>query len=244
MLRQTDVIVLAGGLGTRLRAVLPPGHPKVLAPIGGRPFLRLLVDQLYQAGFRRIVLALGYGAEAVLAFIGHESWSQDLELLASVESLPLGTGGALRHALPLLKSETVIAMNGDTVVELDYDQMLKYHRRCGALITLAMARVSDASRYGRVETDVDARVIQFGEKSGQSGEPGNINAGVYVIERKVIEAIPVGTVVSWERDILSEHCHSGLYAFASNGSFIDIGTPDSFKTAAAAIVRGQSAGQS
>lgn len=237
MLGQTDVVVLAGGLGTRLQTVLPPGLPKVLAPIGNRPFLRLLIDRLYEAGARRIVMALGYGADAVVTFLREEGWPVDLELLTSIESTPLGTGGALRHALPLLKSKTEVVMNGDTVVELDYNRMLIFHRGCGARITLALAQVPDASRYGRVKTDMDGRVIEFGEKSSKPGEPGSINAGVYVLERDVIEAMPASTAISWERDVLPPHCGRGLYAFASGGSFIDIGTPHSLLAAATVLSR-------
>ena len=218
----SDAVILAGGLGTRL-ASLPGNVPKVLRPVAGRPFLEHLLDQVRGAGINRIVLSLGHLHDAF------EPHVDGTNVIASVEPSPMGTGGGLRHALPHLPSETILAMNGDSYVDADLSALLAVHRERKAEITILLARVDDASRFGRVEIDGDNRVTGFTEK-GAAG-PGLINAGVYVFHRSILEAIPEDRPVSFEREVLSERLGSRFYALAGDFPFIDIGTPESYSGA-------------
>lgn len=223
----TDVLILAGGRGTRLQAV-PGDVPKPLRPVRGRPFLSYLLDQVRKAGARRAVLALGYKPEAFRDFVREES-SDLFEVEISVESEPLGTGGAMRAALPRLSTESVLAMNGDSYVDADLGRLAAAHRTRKARFTILLAKVDDASRYGGVEIDADGAVLRFVEK-GRSG-PGLVNAGLYLLRRGAIEEIPAGRVVSLEREVLPAQIGRGFYAESGDFPFLDIGTPESYRAA-------------
>ena len=218
-LKDLDVVILAGGRGTRLQPV-PGDVPKPMRSVNGRPFLAYLVDQVRGAGARRILLSLGYQPDAFREFAAREG----LEI--SVEREPLGTGGGLRTALPLLRAETVLAMNGDSYAAVDLALLAALHRRRKARATMLLAEIEDASRYGRVEIDEDGSVLQFSEK-GESG-PGLVNAGVYVLQRSVVAEIPEGRPVSLERETFPSLIGSGFYGEPGGFPFMDIGTPESY----------------
>ncbi len=222
--------ILAGGLGTRLRPALDD-RPKVLAPVSGRPFVTYLLDLLRAASVRRVVLLTGYKGEQIrLALGGHY---QGMTLAYSAESTPLGTAGALRAALPHLGSSTILLLNGDSYCGVNLFALADFHRRRGADATLALTRVDDASRFGQVETTAEGRVAAFAEKLSASGS-GWINVGAYLIERGLIEEIPAGRPVSLEREILpSWIANKTVYGHRRDRPFLDIGTPESFLTAAA-----------
>ncbi len=228
----TDVTaaVLAGGLGTRLRPALD-GRPKVLAPVAGRPFLTYLLDVLRAASFRRVVLLTGYKGEEVKSELG-ESY-RGMELVYSAETSPLGTAGALRAALPQLSTSITLLLNGDSYCKIDLKAFAGFHRRREAAITMALTRVDDASRYGRVRTSAEGRVTAFTEKH-ERADPGWINAGVYLIERRLVEEIPTGRPVSLEREMLpawiEKKCACGHKRVRP---FLDVGTPESYASAAA-----------
>lgn len=219
-----DVVILAGGRGTRL-ASLPDDVPKPLRPVGGRPFLAYLLDQVRAAGARRVVLSLGYKPEAFEEFARQEG------LETSIEPAPLGTGGGLRAALPRVSTETVVAMNGDSYAGVDLRLLAAVHRRRKARATMLLAEVDDASRYGRVEIDDDGTVERFSEK-GEAG-PGLINAGVYVLDRSVVSAIPEGRAVSLERETFPSLIGARFFGEPGSFPFLDIGTPESYAAAAA-----------
>lgn len=219
-----DVVILAGGRGTRL-ASLPGDLPKPLRPVNGRPFLAYLVDQARAAGARRVVLSLGYKPEAFQEFVRQEG------LEASIEPAPLGTGGGLRTALPRLGTETVVAMNGDSYAAVDLRLLAAVHRRRKARATMLLAEAEDASRYGRVEIDDHGAVERFAEK-GESG-PGLINAGVYVLDRSVVAGIPEGRAVSLERETFPTLIGNRFFGEPGAFPFLDIGTPESYAAAAA-----------
>jgi len=224
--------ILAGGLGTRLRPALDD-RPKVLAPVSGRPFVTYLLDMLRAASVRRAVLLTGYKGEQVKSALGE--YYQGMSLIYSAEASPLGTGGALRAALPQLDSSTILLLNGDSYCGLDLDAFAGFHRRRGADVSMALTRVDDAARYGRVETTAQGRVTAFAEKQAASG-PGWINAGVYLLERGLIEEIPTGRLVSLERETLPSWIESKtVYGHRRARPFLDVGTPESFLTAAAFI---------
>jgi len=155
-----QAIVLAGGLGTRLRQVVPD-LPKPMAPVAGRPFLAWILDRLVQAGFDRIVLAVGYRGDVIRDHFGRDY--NGVPVAYSTEEEPLGTGGAIRLAAQCITESPVFVLNGDTFVEVDYGAMWSAHQRIGALMSLAVCRVPDTGRYGAVEIDM-GRVCGFREK--------------------------------------------------------------------------------
>jgi NDP-sugar pyrophosphorylase family protein len=221
--------VLAGGLGTRLRAAVAD-RPKVLAEVHGRPFLAYLLDQIARAGVRQTVLLTGYMADRVEAEFG--AAFAGMALAYSPETQPLGTGGAVRFALPHLTRPTVLVLNGDSYCDLDLGAFYEQHQS-GSAATLALTSVPDASRYGKVRLSDAGLVERFEEKQPGAG-PGWINAGVYLMARPLVEEVPAGKVVSLERDVFpgwaaAGHCHG----FKTAGRFLDIGTPESYSEAAA-----------
>jgi len=221
-------VILAGGLGTRLRSVVAD-RPKVLAEVTGRPFLHFLFDQLAAVGIRRIVLCTGYMAETVSGLLG--SHYGEAELHYSVEREPLGTAGAVRLALPLVTSDQVLVLNGDSFCDLGLHQFAKEHEQRKAVATLALAEVADVSRYGAVDVAADGTITAFEEKGNRCGR-GWINAGIYLLARPVLATIPAGTAYSLERDLFPGLIGNGLYGHAQPGRFIDIGIPDDYQAAA------------
>ncbi len=223
--------VLAGGLGTRLRSVVAD-RPKALASVAGRPFLAYLLDRLAEAGVRRAVLCTGYLGDQVQAALGERHHGMALDY--SREPEPLGTGGGLRLALPLLATEWVVALNGDSFCTVDLPRFFRWHRRRGACASLLLARVEDTARYGRVRLARDGAVRSFQEKDGPSG-PGWISAGVYVLSRDLVSEIPAGRPVSMERDVFPSWIGRGLYGFRGGSSLLDIGTPESYARSASRL---------
>jgi len=222
-----DVVLLAGGRGTRLQS-LPGDVPKPLREVRGRPFLSYLLEQVRSAGARRAVLALGYRPDAFRDLVRREA-SDRFDVAISVESSPLGTGGALRAALPLLSTGSILAMNGDSYAATDLSRLAAAHRRRDARLTILLASVDDASRYGGVEIDPEGAVLRFTEK-GRTG-PGLVNAGVYLLRRAVIEEIPADRPVSLERELLPAQVGRGFYGESGTFPFLDIGTPESYRAA-------------
>ena len=224
----TSAVLLVGGRGERLRTVLS-STPKPLAAVGNRSFLELLIRQLRCQGIRRLVMCTGYLADQ----IEHEfsdGHALDVAIRYSKESSPLGTGGALKHAQSYLQDTSeFLVMNGDSFVEIDFHQLIRFHREHGGLVSLAVSAVQNAHRYGTVEVAANNRVMGFREKTG-SGAAGLVNAGVYVFNRAVLGYIPDGPA-SLERDIFPQVLDQGVYAFEQNGMFIDIGTPEDYARA-------------
>ena len=234
-LADIDVVILAGGLGTRLQSVIP-GRQKVIASVRGRPFIAYLVDHFHRAGCRQIVLAVGYGADQVRSTMNPSEWGDGLEIQFSVEARPLGTAGALRYALPLLRRDTVLVANGDSFAAIDMKALVDAHRRRRAVCTLALTEVAEISRYGRIELGPGDRVRSFIEKpppnrSGNTAR-GLINAGLYLLKRSVVGEIHAKLELSLERDVLPRYIGRGLYGLRTDAPFIDIGTPASLAAAA------------
>lgn len=221
-----EAIVLAGGLGTRLRSVLPH-TPKPMAPVAGRPFLEILLGQLAHQGFSHVVLALGHRAEQIRSHFG--SQFAGMALTCVVEPEPLGTGGAQRLALDHCRSARIHVLNGDTYLEFDANTLEAGHKASSAEITIVCRPVDDTARYGRVLCE-GSRILGFSEK-GISG-PGLINAGTYLLERQAIAAIPAGRFSSFEQEVLPPAIARGaVAACVSHGLFIDIGIPADYARA-------------
>jgi NDP-sugar pyrophosphorylase family protein len=201
---------------------------KVVACIRGRPFLTYLLDLLGAAGVRNVVLCTGYLGEQVRSTLGDEY--RNLRLRYSKEESPLGTAGALRLALPLLASDPVLVMNGDSFCDADLAALWAWHRERGAAATLFLTEMPDTKRYGRVEVDADGHVTAFAEKGSQSG-PGWINAGIYLLRPGLISTIPANRPVSLETEAFPSWIGRGLYGYKGKGRFLDIGTPESYERA-------------
>ena len=224
---ELSVAVLAGGLGTRLRSVLPD-RPKALAQIHRRPFLAYLLDQLSTTGFSSVVLCTGHFGEQIEQAFGARYGK--MRISYSREARPLGTGGALRLALPYLTSDPVLVMNGDSFCAADLTGLWDWHCTRGSQATMLLTQVPDIRRYGSVRIDPDGAVSQFAEKEKRGG-PGAINAGVYLLSRQVIHSIAEDTAVSLEYDIFPTLMSKGLYGYPGRGRFLDIGTPEDFAAA-------------
>ena len=224
-----DVAVLAGGLGTRLRSVLPD-RPKVLAPINGRPYLDFLLDWLADFGVKRVVLCLGYRADVVQAHL-RATPRDEMTVDYVVEPEPAGTAGALRYARAALRSDPVMVVNGDSFIDGDLRAFLVDHLSAGAVASILCAEVPDASRYGRVELDADGLVQRFVEKDSGASVSGLINAGVYLFDRPIVEEIAESGAESLERDIFPNLLMRGMRGQATDGAFLDIGTPESLSAA-------------
>lgn len=192
--------ILAGGLGTRFRPVVAD-RPKVLAEVHGRPFLTILLDYLSNAGLREVVLFTGYMANQVRETFGERYC--DLYLLYSEEAAPMGTGDALRLALPLTGSNTALILNGDSSCRTDLSSFYSFHRAMEAEATVLLSEVPDATRYGIVELDVHGRITSFCEKGAATGR-GLVNAGIYLVGRMLLATIPAGRAVSLERELFPD----------------------------------------
>jgi NDP-sugar pyrophosphorylase family protein len=239
-LARIPVAILAGGLGTRLRPAVGD-RPKVVAEVAGRPFLAWVLDPLARAGFRDVVLCTGHEADAVEAALG--AAHGPLRLRYSREPAPLGTGGALRLALPLLEGDAVMAMNGDSFCDADLAAAWAWHDARASEATLVLARVDDASRYGRVDVDAAGAVRGFAEKQADA-TPGWINAGIYLLARGRVEGLPEGVPLSLERDVFPAWVGRGLHGFRTEGRFLDIGTPRSYARASRFFATGRSGAES
>ncbi len=227
-----DVLVIAGGLGTRIQSALGD-TPKLLAPIGGRPYLAYLLDWLRRFGARRVVLGLGHRAQAVIDFLERNKSSYDDFTVATVtEPEPLGTAGAVRFARANLRTDPVLVMNGDSFADADLCAFVAHHRRVKAKATLLCAEVDDAGRYGRVELDGKGRIAGFIEKDPNFHGRSAVSAGVYLFSAALLDEIASGGAVSLERDVFGRAASGSLDAFAGPFAFIDIGTPESLKLAA------------
>lgn len=221
-----DAIILAGGLGTRLRGVVSD-VPKPLAPINGKPFLEILLRTLEAKGFERATIALGYRGHAIQSYFGHRFGA--LALNYSVETEPLGTGGAIRLALPQTNSTDVFVLNGDTYAALDFTEMLAAHRQDGASLTVAVKWVSDAARYGALDL-AGQHILGFFEKARVGA--GYINAGTYIVSRSLLGRDELPLAFSFEADFLKPHIRSlRPLAFEARGTFIDIGIPEDYARA-------------
>ena len=222
-----EAIILAGGLGTRLRSVVAD-RPKVLASVGGRPFILRLLDQLAGAAVPLAVISTGHMADQVETVVGPVHGAMPVRF--SRETSPMGTGGAIRLALDATASNPLLVMNGDSFCAFDLGQFLAFHRAKHSRASILLALVPDTSRFGQVQLAPDSSVVRFEEK-GKGGSPGWINAGIYLLNRELFTAIPRERAISIEREIFPSLIGSGLHGLQAGGAFLDIGTPASYAEA-------------
>lgn len=223
-----EAIILAGGFGTRVRAVLP-GRQKVMAPVSGEPFLARILRNFHIAGVRRVILALGYRADDVINSIETIA-PPGMTIEVSVEPSPMGTGGALKYALHMTKTTDLLVANGDSMIDYPIASLIRFHRQRQSLATLLLCVVPDVSRYGTVLLGEGKQILSFREKQTEIHCPGIINAGVYMMSRDFIAGFPDG-FKSLEKDVFPLFCGKGIYGMTTYAPFIDIGTPSDYSKA-------------
>ena len=221
-----DVMILAGGYGTRLSSVVAD-RPKVLADVKGRPFLSYILDRLDFFKTPSVIVCSGYKGDMIIDSFGRRY--KGIDLLYSQEREPLGTGGALKKALELCRAEWLMVMNGDSFCDADIPSFLKWHDDRGSDCSILLTYMNNAERFGLVETDEDGKIKAFEEKG--RGKSGWINAGVYIMRRDIIASLPGNTMISLEKEVFPHLTGKRFYGYKSYSSFIDIGTPESYETA-------------
>ena len=221
-------LILAGGLGTRLRP-LTYSRPKHLLPIANVPHIEHVFTLLERHGVGEVVLLTSYLAEAFETTVARAA-KRGLIVTVAHEQDPLGTAGALKNAQHLVGDDTFLAFNGDVLTDVDLTAMVNWHREKGAEATIVLTPVEDPSAYGVVPTNSDGRVLGFIEKPPADQAPTNlINAGVYVCEPRLLDRIPAGRVCSAERELWPEVVQDGtLFALGTDTYWMDIGTPEKY----------------
>jgi D-glycero-alpha-D-manno-heptose 1-phosphate guanylyltransferase len=221
-----EAIVLAGGLGTRLAALLPE-LPKAMAPVNGSPFLEILLRHLAACGCTRAILSVGYRRETIQQHFG--SQFEGIAMEYAIEEKQLGTGGGIRRSLSMVQEDAALVLNGDTFLDADYAAMMQTHLRDGGVMTMAVTPQADVGRYGGVVIRSD-RVVGFEEK-GKSG-PGWINAGAYVLNRDHAWPSELGEAFSFEKDFLVPYiAQLAPITYRVEGFFLDIGVPEDYRRA-------------
>lgn len=233
-----QAVVLIGGKGTRLRPITYT-VPKAMVPLRNKPYIQYMVDSLRASGLDGAVLSMGYLPHAIQQhFAGQDLTGFSLEYV--VEEYPLGTAGGIKNAEGFLGEGPFIATNGDVLAGLDLAEVIDAHQGSDALATITLTSVEDPSAYGLVEVDHQLRVKRFVEKPSSDGAHTSlINAGIYVLEREVLNMIPQGRETSIEREIFPELQAMGkLRAYVSSAYWRDIGTPRSYLAASHDILSG------
>ncbi len=242
-----EAIILAGGLGTRLRSAVPD-LPKCMAPVAGKPFLSYVIDYLASQGVGRFIFALGYKSEAIENFLvgkfagtgtvrsARRVATSRPSFKLSIEKEPLGTGGAIRLACQQAGEETILVLNGDTFFGIDAQELAAFHAQKQADCTLCLKPMQNFDRYGVVETGADGRLTRFLEK--QFYTEGLINGGVYALNVPRFLGQPLPPVFSFEKDWLERsYSDRPLYGLVQDGYFIDIGIPADYERAQREVER-------
>lgn len=220
-----EAIILAGGLGTRLRAAVPD-LPKCMAPVAGHPFLTYVIRFLLSQGIEKFIFSLGYRHEIIKEFLNTQY--PTLNIQYSTEDEPLGTGGAIKLACDKATETTVLVVNGDTLFKAKADQLFNFHQQHTAECTLALKPMNDFDRYGIVELDKDGSVKSFKEK--QFYQTGSINGGVYLLNVAAFLSKQWPLKFSFEKDYLEKNT-GGLFGNTQDEYFIDIGIPGDYNRA-------------
>ncbi len=219
-------MILAGGLGIRLRPVVSD-RPKPMAPVGESPFLELLLLNLAEKGITKAVLLTGHMGEVIEDYFRNNP-VPGMAVRCVHEPEPLGTGGAVKHA-EAFASDPALLVNGDTFFDADLRRLLEFHERKAADVTISLVWVSDVRRYGSVSIDSAGTITGFQEKSAALHGAGWVNAGLTVLSRSVIRALPADRAFSMEQEIFPVLAARGRMAgLGQSGAFFDIGTPDSY----------------
>lgn len=223
----TECIILAGGLGTRLRSVVAD-QPKVLAEVNGFPFLKYIIDHALSQGCKHIVLSTGYMHEKVADFV--QKQYPGVAISFAIEEEPLGTGGGILNALKKCNTNEVIILNGDTFFNINYIPFYEQHQHHHSVFSIALKPMKNFSRYGTVTCNMDGRILSFNEK--QYMESGLINAGIYIVNRKLFMLMNWPEKFSMEKDFMEKYADSlQMHGFTFDEYFIDIGIPEDYAKA-------------
>jgi D-glycero-alpha-D-manno-heptose 1-phosphate guanylyltransferase len=223
-----DAIILAGGLGTRLRTVIND-MPKCMAPVNNYPFLYYILSQLQKNKITHIILSLGYKHEMVVEWIEKNQF--DCLISYTIEKEPLGTGGAIKMALNKVKSKEALILNGDTFFDINVNAFRKFHVQHNATISIALKPMSKFDRYGSISIGNLNRVTQFHEK--EYCDYGYINGGCYLLQKDsfILDNIRL-SAFSFEKEVLEKNATTEkIYGYISEGYFIDIGIPEDYTKA-------------
>jgi D-glycero-alpha-D-manno-heptose 1-phosphate guanylyltransferase len=222
-----EAIILAGGLGTRLRDAVPD-KPKPMAPVDGKPFLEYLLLQLKDHEVENVILSVGYKWRTILTYFGSR-WN-GMNLTYAIEHEPMGTGGGIFLAAQHAKFKRYFILNGDSYFNVPLRELEKQHVTSGAMLSLALKPMKDFERYGTVETDKTGKISAFHEK--RPCEKGLINAGVYVMEAKAWKSMTLPQKFSFEKEVLEGYCNKlPFFGFPYKKDFIDIGIPEDYARA-------------
>lgn len=224
-----DVIILCGGEGKRLGAVLA-GRPKPMMEIDGRPFLDIIIDYAASFGFVRFVLCVGYKGDSIREY--YNSKREKLpEIVFSQEKKLLGTAGAIKNAQGHIKSSPFLVLNGDSLCRINLNDFVNFHLDKKALFSLVLSRDLDRNDCGRVGLDETGRVGNFNEKIFSKSGQGLVNAGAYLLDRSIFSQIPANKNCSMEYEIFPRLIDRGLFGFVTDEELIDIGTPERYEQA-------------
>jgi D-glycero-alpha-D-manno-heptose 1-phosphate guanylyltransferase len=228
----TSIIILAGGLGTRLRSAVPD-LPKCMAPVNGKPFIGIVIDYFLAQGITKFILSLGYMHEVITAYIAQSYPS--LDVVYSIENEPLGTGGAIKLACTKATTENVLVTNGDTLFKANTNTVLAFHNTHKADCTLSLKPMKDFSRYGVVALNDDGIVESFKEK--QFYTEGLINGGLYALNVPSFLNETLPQKFSFEKDYLEAlYSQRKMFGIPQDAYFIDIGIPEDYARAQAELV--------
>jgi len=223
----TDVLILAGGQGKRLRQVVGD-RPKPMADISGQPFLDVLINYASGFGLKRFVLGTGYKADTITTY--YECKDGPQQIVFSNESIPLGTGGAIKNAEGFLNSDPFLVMNGDSLCQLDLSDFLQFHIKKNALLSIALVPADCTEDFGTVELDETQKVIRFEEKKARSSRTF-ISAGIYLFRQDIFPMMPRQTKYSLEYDLFPSLAGREFYGYVAPAELIDIGTPERYERA-------------
>lgn len=219
-----DIIILAGGLGTRLRSVVSD-VPKVMAPVNNKPFLEYILEYINKFDFENVILAVGYKSEIIENYF--EDKYKKLHLIYSKETEPLGTGGAIKKAMSYSKEENIFVINGDIIAKIDYNKFFENIKDNSLKNVIAIKEMTKFSRYGIVEIDEKGIVKKFKEK--QYTEKGYINVGAYILNKKNFTNIPEEKF-SIEKDYFEKIVDKKtISTYKYDGIFLDIGIPEDYE---------------
>ncbi|GDX53372.1 D-glycero-D-manno-heptose 1-phosphate guanosyltransferase [Bacteroidota bacterium] len=226
-------IILAGGFGTRLKSEVKD-LPKPMAPVNGKPFLEYVLKYCSANGITKCILSVGYKAEVIQNYFGNKFLN--IELKYCVEENPLGTGGAINASMKIADAEELLILNGDTFFNVSVNEMYSFHKKNNSDLSIALKPMKNFDRYGIVNNEKDFSISGFEEKVFR--KEGNINGGVYIADKKIMNHFPSSEIFSFEKDFLETKIGQvKMKGFVFDNYFIDIGIPEDYQKAQNEFIR-------
>lgn len=240
-------VIIAGGLGTRLRP-LTYNTPKLIVPVANRAFVLHQIELLRQHGISEVILNLHYLSDSIKSLLD-DGKDLGVKIVYSIEEHPLGTAGAVKNAEAYFDDGPLVVFNGDVLTDINIAQLVDFHKKKKARVTLTLTRVDDPTSYGLILTDKENRVSHFIEKPSWeqlanlalAGPADTVNAGIYVLDPKIFKDVPKGVEYSFERQLFPELLEQGvpIYGYITDRYWIDIGKPAQYQSAHEAILRNE-----